>query len=63
MRMKFVMLLLIKSISVLECAEKCGLNKYCCRSGRCINETSYCDGINDCGDWGDELYCKSKFLC
>ncbi|VVC40317.1 Hypothetical protein CINCED_3A018266 [Cinara cedri] len=41
---------------------KCqGRNKFKCKSGKCINKASTCDGIRDCQDGSDEtlLLCKN----
>ena len=31
-----------------------GCGGYTCSNGKCIDEGSKCNGINDCGDWDDE---------
>ena len=41
---------------------------YECSNGKCIDLRRRCDGVNDCGDWSDEIcgcrdYCSDGLLC
>lgn len=38
----------------------CSTNRFECPSGKCINQTSVCDGRDDCGDRSDEIVCQSQ---
>ena len=29
-----------------------------CRNKMCISSTYFCDGVNNCGDWSDEMDCQ-----
>ena len=44
---------------------KCGVGRFECTTGRCINATQICDGTNDCGDYSDEVHCcgPNMFQC
>lgn len=41
-------------------AVDCSGEKFECPNGKCINQTSVCDGRNDCGDRSDEIVCQSE---
>ena len=44
-------------ISVVGCTS----DQFKCRnSGSCISGDKFCDGINDCPDYTDELYCGNN---
>jgi len=32
-----------------------------CDNGRCVDTFAQCDGINNCGDYFDELHCPGSF--
>ena len=48
-------------------AYPCSNNEFYCGQGRCIGLNWLCDGIQDCGDQRDEIYCnicsQSQFNC
>lgn len=35
-------------------------DRFECPTGKCINQTQACDGINDCGDRSDEIVCQAQ---
>lgn len=41
-------------------AVNCSSAHFECPTGKCINQTALCDGINDCGDRADENVCRSE---
>ena len=50
-------------MSILTSVPPCEEGKILCNSttnstNRCLDLTSVCDGINDCGDWEDEFDCS-----
>jgi len=50
-----LMILSVRMFVCLACADD---QFQCVMSGRCINESSVCDGYNDCGDLSDEQNCS-----
>jgi len=48
---------------VIEEEETCGADSYHCINKRCINNSGRCDGVNDCLDWSDEMYCNGVPEC
>lgn len=47
-------------LSLLECGNKNYTLKKCATVDRCITDMMVCNGINECGDWSDEMYCKGN---
>jgi len=37
----------------------CGSYQFACQNGRCISLSDRCDDINHCGDFSDELSCRT----
>ena len=33
-------------------------NEFYCNNRRCIEKDNVCDGVDDCGDYSDEINCK-----
>ncbi|CAB4066343.1 unnamed protein product [Lepeophtheirus salmonis] len=56
----------IRPVAMSKCnrltTSKCAIDERECvnPSGKCIKETSFCDGIPDCEDKGDEKFCFRK---
>ena len=51
---------IVLSLSVMSavlCSPPAGFQ---CSSGRCINITNKCDGLNNCGDGSDEFGCGKE---
>nr|XP_039250166.1 uncharacterized protein LOC120327876 [Styela clava] len=51
------------TLDTVECpavVEDLCSNSIRCTNGDCVSPESLCDGINDCGDWSDEVGCSSK---
>ena len=48
----------------MDCPE-CGVGKFRCRTGQCIDRTQVCDGVTQCSDKTDEQKCCSaeQFMC
>lgn len=40
----------------------CNRYQFLCRSGQCISKDKHCDGIENCYDGSDELYCSKYTL-
>lgn len=38
----------------------CSSNHFECSNGKCLNQTSVCNGKDDCGDRSDEVVCQSQ---
>ena len=48
------------NVSVFSVLARCDpLTQFTCNSGRCIDIRQKCDGVEDCADYTDELYCPS----
>ena len=41
----------------------CGNHKSACNNGKCIPDSLWCDGNNDCGNWDDEKHCRKSITC
>ena len=42
--------------------DNCGIQHFKCHNGKCIDESSHCDGKCDCEDKSDELFCGNAFF-
>ena len=42
---------------------RCNPGNFECPNSMCINASSQCDGINDCTDGYDELFCPIVMNC
>ena len=38
----------------------CKAGFFKCANNRCIRESDHCNGLNDCGDFSDELHCRCE---
>ena len=48
-------------MSVFSVLARCDpLTQFTCNSGRCIDIRQKCDGVEDCADYTDELYCPTS---
>lgn len=41
----------------------CGVTSFRCANGKCVEKSTFCDGINDCGDGTDEPKTCQKNTC
>lgn len=44
-------------LSILGCSNTKNYTTKCHTTDRCITDPMICNGINDCGDFTDEMYC------
>ncbi|WAR17095.1 CORIN-like protein [Mya arenaria] len=48
----------VSCIAPRESPIECGKNEFSCGGvARCVNASQVCDGVNQCGDWSDEMNC------
>ncbi|GAB5576424.1 transmembrane protease serine 7 isoform X1 [Prionailurus iriomotensis] len=43
-------------------SQPCPVGSFRCSSGLCVPQTQRCDGVNDCFDESDELFCDTLFI-